>query len=162
MCTIWVSKAHVFLGHFGPQISKNSGLWSLSKIIFTGFTSVLPNMLIASTFKCVENMGLSGSIFGPLWPPPQISKNSGLWSFSLLHQSWFTCQFGILLEVCWIFASETQFQDNFGHQNRTWFRSVVILSNISTGFTSFLCYMLIGVCLGVFQGILFSIKTYNL
>ena len=68
MCIIWASKAH-FLAILGPKVSKNSGLWSLSQKVFYGFMSVLPHMLIASTFRCVENMGLRGPIFGPLWAP---------------------------------------------------------------------------------------------
>ena len=50
----------------GPQTSQNSGLWSFSQ---KNFTSTLLHMLIASTFRCVENMGRRGLIFGPLWTP---------------------------------------------------------------------------------------------
>ena len=67
-----------------------------------------------------------------------------------MYQSWFTCQFELLLEVCWISASEAQFPGLFGPQNRTWFRSLKSFSQIF--FTScFAC--LLGVCLGVFQGV---------
>ena len=64
MCIIWAFD-------FGPlwaqKVSENSGLWSFSQKVFTGFTSVLLYMLIASTFRCVENMGLRGPILGPHW-----------------------------------------------------------------------------------------------
>ena len=65
----------------GPLINKNSGLWSLSQKVFTGFTPIFLHMLIASTFKCVDNMG---RIFGPLW------TNSSLWSFSQKFSTGFT------------------------------------------------------------------------
>ena len=96
-------------------LNQNSGLWLLSQKIFTGFTSVLLHMLIAITM-CGE-YGPQRSYF---WAPlgPKVSKNSSLWSsshkFSLVsHQSWFTCQFQLLLEVCWISAQKTQIQGIF-------------------------------------------------
>ena len=64
---------------------------------------------------------------------PKISKKKGIFSkhFPLVsHQSWFICQFHLLLVLCWISASEAQFLSHFGPQNRTWFRSLVIFSNI--------------------------------
>ena len=61
VCGIWASDAQ-FWGHFGPKTSQNSGLWSFSQKVFTGFTSVLLHMLIASTFRGVMNMGLRGPI----------------------------------------------------------------------------------------------------
>ena len=36
--------------------------------------------------------------------------------------------------MCWIWASEAQFGGHFGPQNKTWFRSLVILSNIFHSF----------------------------
>ena len=71
MCTIWASKVQ-FMGLFGPKVRQNYGVWSLSKKVFTGFSSVLLHMLIASTFRCVENLGLRGPIVGPLWAPKQV------------------------------------------------------------------------------------------
>ena len=68
MCTIWAPHVQV-MGHLGPKISQNWGLWSFSHKLFTGFTWVLLHMLIASTFRCVENMGRRGPILGPLWTP---------------------------------------------------------------------------------------------
>ena len=66
-----------------PKISKNSGRWSLSEKVFTGFTSVLLHKLIASTFSGVWNMSLRGPILGP-----KTSQNSGLWSsFHWFHIS---------------------------------------------------------------------------
>ena len=52
-----------------PTVCKNTGLSSLSQKVFTSFTSVLLHMLIASTFRCVENHGLQRSNF---WVPKQI------------------------------------------------------------------------------------------
>ena len=89
-----------FWAILGPKVRKISGVWSLSQKVFTGFTTVLLNMLILSAFRCVENMGLRGPIFGPLLP------NVGLWSFSqkcpagcasvLVYMSiWATCR-GVL------------------------------------------------------------------
>ena len=69
------------LGSFWvPKISHNSGLWSFAQKVFTGFTSVLLDMFIASTFRCVENMGFRG---------PQINKISSLWSFSKKNSTGF-------------------------------------------------------------------------
>ena len=70
MGTISASKAQ-FLGHFGPQVhvSKNCSVWWLSQNVFTGFTSVLLHMLIASTLRCVENMGPLVPFLGPPWAP---------------------------------------------------------------------------------------------
>ena len=92
-----------FWAILGPKVRKISGVWSLSQKVFTGFTTVLLHMLIPSTFRCVENMGLRGPIFGPLWTPKY--QNSCLLSFSknsplVAHQSRCSCQFGLLLEVC--------------------------------------------------------------
>ena len=58
-----------FWAILGSKVRKISGVWSLSQKVFTGFTTVLPHILIPSTFRCVENMGLRGPIFGPLWAP---------------------------------------------------------------------------------------------
>ena len=52
-----------------PKMSQNASLWSLSTKAFLGLTSVLLHMFIASTFRGVENMGLRGPMFGPLWTP---------------------------------------------------------------------------------------------
>ena len=46
------------------------------------------------------------------------------------HQSRCTCEFELLLKVCWILASEAQFRGHFGPQTREQFRSLVIFSNI--------------------------------
>ena len=54
-------------GQLGPQISQNYFLWSLSQNVFTGFTSVLLYMFIASTFTDVWNKGIRGTIWGPFW-----------------------------------------------------------------------------------------------
>ena len=55
---------------FGPKGSQNSGLWSLSQKVFTGFTSVLLHMLIASTFRarCVECEAQRPKFLGHLGP----------------------------------------------------------------------------------------------
>ena len=62
-------RAPILAPFFGPQISRNSGLWAFSQIVFTGFTSVLLHMLIASAYRCVQNVGIRGPILGPLWAP---------------------------------------------------------------------------------------------
>ena len=56
-----------FWAILGPKASQNSYAWSLSQNVFIGFTSIKLHMLIPLTFKCVENMGLRGPIFGPFW-----------------------------------------------------------------------------------------------
>ena len=71
------------------QISQNSNLWSFSQKVFTGFTSVLLHMLIASTFRGVENIGLRGPISRSFWGP-KIDHNSGLQSFSQKFSTGFT------------------------------------------------------------------------
>ena len=50
-----------------PNVSQNSGLWSLSQKVFTDFTSLLLHILIASTFSGVWNIGLGRLICGPFW-----------------------------------------------------------------------------------------------
>ena len=106
-------------GPFGPQ-SKNFWCLVISQKVFIGLTTVLLHMLIPSIFRCVENMGLRDPIFGPLWPPNK-SKFRSLVIFSkkfplVAHQSWCACQFGLLLEMCWILAPEAQFPGHFGRQ----------------------------------------------
>ena len=91
-------------------------------------------------------MGLRGRILGPLWAPKEVKIpvfGHFLKIFPLVaHQSWCTCQFGLLLQVCWILAQEAQFPGHFGPPNRSWFRS--FYQTFSSGFTSFSFYMLIG------------------
>ena len=131
-----------FWAILGHKVSQNSGVWSLSREFFTGFTSVLLHMPIASAFRCVEN--IHRAIFGP-----QIIKNPGLWSFSqnfplVSNQSWCSCQFELLLEVCWILASEAQFSCHFGPKidHNSCLQSFSKIFPI--GFTSLLFYMLSG------------------
>ena len=92
-----------FWAILGPKVRKISGVWSLPQKVFTGFTTVLLHMLIPSTFRCVENMGLRGLIFGPLWATKYVKIpvfGHFLKNFPLVsHQSWCTCQIGQLLEV---------------------------------------------------------------
>ena len=57
-----------FWAILGPKVRKISGVWSLSQKVFTGFTTVLLHMLIPSTFRCMENMGLRGPILGHFGP----------------------------------------------------------------------------------------------
>ena len=59
-------KGTVFVAILDPKVSKNAGLWSLSQKVFTGFTSALLHVLIASTFRRVENIGPGGPVLGPL------------------------------------------------------------------------------------------------
>ena len=47
----------------GSKISHNANHWSFPQNVFTGFTPVLGHMVIASTFRCVDNMGMRGRIF---------------------------------------------------------------------------------------------------
>ena len=110
VCGIWASEAQ-FWCYFGPQ--NKSKFMSLA-IFSNSFTKVLLHMLIGSTFICVENMGLRGPILGPLQVFDHFLKNFPLVS----HQSWFTCQFELLLGVL-ISASEAPCPGHFGPQNRT-------------------------------------------
>ena len=68
-CVEYGTQMPNFVAILGPKISQHSGLWSFNQKVFTCFTSVLLHILTASTFRGVENMGLKGSIFGPLWAP---------------------------------------------------------------------------------------------
>ena len=72
-----------------------------------------------------------------LWAPKKIKVlvfGHFLIHFPLVsHQSWFTCQCELILEVCRTLASETQCLGHFGPQNRS-FRSSVIFSNIFHSF----------------------------
>ena len=85
---------------------------------------------------------------------PQISQNSGLWSFSKKIPTGFgsvccTCQFGLLLEVCWILAPEAQFPVILGPQidhNSSHFVKYFPLVSHNSRFTC-----LLGVLLCVFQ-----------
>ena len=102
----------------GPKISKNSGLWSfVFQKVFTGFISALLHMLIASTFRCVENMGLRGPILGPLGVPNKtkiLVFGHFLTNIPLVsRQFWFTYQFQLLLEVSWISASRGPISGSF-------------------------------------------------
>ena len=99
-----------------PKVNQNSGLGSLSQkfslvshqYCFTcslHVSSVLLHMLISSTFRCVENMGFRTPNLGSFWTPRvKISVFGNLKKQIPLvsHQSWFPCQFELLLEVCWI------------------------------------------------------------
>ena len=114
-----------------------------------------PLLASTCTFRGVENMDLKVPNF---WATlgPKIGQNSGLWLFSQkvstgLHQCWFTYQFELLLEPCWILVPEAQFPGHFGPEinNNSGLQS--FSQKFSTGFTSFLIYMLVGVLLGVFQ-----------
>ena len=79
----------------GPKVNQNSGIWSFCRRVFTGFTSVLLHMLIACTFRCVENMTHRCPILGPL----KICKNSDPWSFSQKVCTGFASVFCISLHV---------------------------------------------------------------
>ena len=69
MCGIWASEVQ-FWGHFGCQDeSRFRCLVIFSNSFFYWFHVSDAHMLIASTIRCVENMGLRGPIFGPLWAP---------------------------------------------------------------------------------------------
>ena len=54
-----------FRAFLDPKSSQNVGLWSLSHKVFTGFTSLLLQKLIASTSNSVWNMGHLVAILGP-------------------------------------------------------------------------------------------------
>ena len=116
MCTIWSSKAQ-FRAFLGTTVSQNSGVSSLRQSVFTGFASVLLHMLNAITFTCVENMGLRGPTFGSLWAPNQVKIPVFCYFlkyFPLVsHHSSCTCQFELLLEVCWKLASGGQSSRSF-------------------------------------------------
>ena len=62
VCGIWALEVQ-FWGHLGLQKSQNSGLWSFSQNVLTSLTSVSLHMFIASTFRCMVNMGLRGPNF---------------------------------------------------------------------------------------------------
>ena len=131
MCTIWASKAQ-FLAILDPKVSKNSGFWPLSQKVFTGFTSVLLHMLIASNFRCVENMGLEGPIFGSTLGP-KMSKDWSLWYFSqkistgftsvLVYMSiWTTCRqgWGQLRSWSWVQLQLRSWSWNWSWNLRSW------------------------------------------
>ena len=144
MCKIWTSKAR-FLGHFGPQSKSN--FWCLitfSKV----FTTVLLHMLIASTFRCVENMGLICPMFWPLYPQNK-SKFLSLVIFSHIFQ-WFRISLivNVNLRYFWRYVEYWPQRPNFrvilgpqiNHNSGLQSFSQIF----SFGFTSFLSYMLIG------------------
>ena len=91
-------------------------------------------MLIASTFRCVESMGLIGQIFGPLRAPKWVKIiifGHFLKHFPLVsYQCWCTHHFELLLKMCWILASEAQFPGHLRPKNRSLSRSSVTVSNI--------------------------------
>ena len=130
-----------FLKSFGHFLKK-----------FTGFTSVLIYMLIASFFqRCVE-FGPQRPNLGSIWGP-KISQNSGLWSFSqkkslVSHQYCFTCSLQVLLDVWRLWASEVQFWGPKINKNSgLWSFS----QKCSTGFALVLVYMSIW---ATFRGVL--------
>ena len=63
VCGIWASGPN-FEAVLDPKTSQNCGLWSFSQKVFNGLTSVLLHMLIARTFRCVEDIGLRGPLLG--------------------------------------------------------------------------------------------------
>ena len=67
----------IFLGHFGLQISKNSGLWSFSQNISTGFVSLFVYLSIWATFRGVLNIGPIGPI-STVNLGPKLKHDSGL------------------------------------------------------------------------------------
>ena len=121
MCTIWASKAQ-FLGHFGPKIK--SKLWTLvtfSKIFDYFHISINSHAHCKYFRRCVE-YGHQRSNFGAILGP-QISKNSGLWSFSQKvstgsHQYCFTCSLQVFVDVWRIWSSEVMCLGHFGPQNQ--------------------------------------------
>ena len=114
----------------GPQISQSSFLWGLSQKVFTGFTSALLHVLIASTFRDVCYMGLRGTILGPFWVPKLVKLpvfGQFICNFSLVsHQYCSTCSLQLPLDVWRIWASEAQFIGHFGPKNRSIFQFLVI------------------------------------
>ena len=77
-----------FLVILGSQISKNSGIWSLSQEALTSCTSVLLHMFIVSTFRRVWYMGLRDPILGAFFWPQIKSKFRSLVIFSISFH-WF-------------------------------------------------------------------------
>ena len=95
----------------------------------------------------MENMGLRGQIFGPLWVPKLVKIpvfGTFLTNFSMVsYQSY---HFGPLLEV-----SEAQFPGHFGPQiyHNSGLQS--FSQTFSIGVTSFMSVCLLGVLLCVLQ-----------
>ena len=117
-----------------PEVSQNSGLLSLSQKVFSCFTPVLLHILIASTFRSVENMGLKSPILGPLWAQNKFKKSS-LWSF---FQKIFMGFASVLvyMSICATFTGMLNIglrgplSSSFWAQSRTCLRSLVIIWNI--------------------------------
>ena len=148
VCGIWDSETQ-FWGHFGPPNKSKVGLCLFSQNLFFGFTSVLLHILIASTFRCVENMGLRSPILGSLWSPKLfkipvfgrfLKKISTGFASVLVYMSIWAIFIGVL---------------NIGHRGPIsgsfWtpkYNMIQVFSHFlkifSAGFTSFLFYMLIG------------------
>ena len=142
MCKIWASKAQLL----SPQIAV-FGLFHIQ--VSTGLTSVMFYMLIVTTFRGCW-IWASNAHFGGILGP-QISQNSGLWSFSQNVFTGFTSvlpHMQVLLEVWRRRASESQFLGHFGPQNS---RLLSFSQKVSTGFASVLAYMSIW---GTFIGVL--------
>ena len=108
-------------------------------------------LIVLSKFR-IMLLGWFSGIRSPFWSilGPQIGDNSGLWWFSqnkfplVLHQSWFTCQFELLLKTCWRSTSEAKFPDHFGPKidNNSGLQG--FSQTFSICFASFLTFVFIG------------------
>ena len=95
LCVQYGPQKPNLLAILGPKVSKHSGIWSLSQKVFTVFTSVLLNMLVANTFRCVKGPNF-GATLGP-----QRSKNSSLIIFSK-NFYWFCVSLGAHVNVRYV------------------------------------------------------------
>ena len=96
MCVWFGSQRSNFWSTLGPNISKNSCLWSFSQNVSTGFASVLVYMSIWASFRDVLNIGLRGPNFWVILRPKifrflvifsQIFSTD-FTSFDVLHAYW--------------------------------------------------------------------------
>ena len=92
---------HVCPCHLMTRSGQISSVWSLSQKVFTGFTTLLLHVFIASAFRCVENMGLRGPIFGPLWAQNKQKFRSLIIFSKIFH--WFRISLGIHVNLSYFY-----------------------------------------------------------
>ena len=130
VCGIWASEAQ-FGGYHGPKNKSKFRFLIIFSQSFHQYCFTWSWQVLLDVWRIWAKYVLFWATLGS-----QISQISGLWSFSIKKNSTgfasvlVYMSIELLLEVCWILASDSQFPGHFGPQSRTCFMSLVIFSNI--------------------------------
>ena len=134
MCTIWALKA-LFLAVLDPKVSNNYGFCLFSKKKFSLVSHQYSFTCSLQTFYMWWEYERQRSNFWVTLNPklvkiPVFCHFHKIYNRLVSHQSWFTWQFALLLDVCSISASDTRFPGHFGPQSWKWLWPIVLFSNI--------------------------------